>query len=75
MNINENYKNNVKMIGNKKQKKKKKKKIPSSFFYRISHILAAMYLRPMNMVTTNVSLGSGLSSDVSHMQIIQVVYK
>ena len=78
MNINENYKNNVKMIGNKKQKKKthkKKKKIPSSFIYRISHILAAMYLRPMNMVTTNVSLGSGLSSDVSHMQIIQVVYK
>ena len=41
--------------------------------YRISHILAAMYPRPIYMVT-NVSLGSGLSSDVSHMPIIQVVY-
>ena len=40
--------------------------IPLSFIYRINHILAAMYPRPMNMVT-NVNLGSGLSSDVSHM--------
>ena len=53
---------------------KKKKTIPLSFIYGIKHILAAIYPRPMNMVT-NVSLGSGLSSDVSHMQIIQVVYK
>ena len=40
--------------------------IPLSFIYRINYILAAMYPRPMNMVT-NVNLGSGLSSDVSHM--------
>ena len=65
MNINENCKNKVKM---------KKKKKTLSFIYRISHILADLYPRPMNMVT-NVSLGSGLSSDVSDMQIIQVVYK
>ena len=45
-----------------------------SFIYRTIHILAAMYPRPMNMVT-NVSLGSGLSSDVPHMKIIQVVHK
>ena len=66
MNINENCKNKVKMM--------EEKKIPLLFIYRISHILAAMYPRPINMVT-NVSLGSGLSSEVSHMQIIQVVYK
>ena len=54
MNINEHFKNKVKIIGKK-------------VIHKISHILAAMYLRPMNMV--------GLSSDVSHMQIIQVVCK
>ena len=50
------------------------KNIPLSFIYRICHILNAMYPRPMNMVT-NSSLVSGFSSEVSHMQIIQVLYK
>ena len=64
MNINENCKNKMKMM---------EKNIPLSFMYRICHIVAAMYPRPMNMIT-NGSLVSGLSSEVSHMQIIQVVY-
>ena len=55
MNINENFKNKVKMI---------KKKLCHLF-------VASNYPRPMSMVT-NVSLGSGLSSDVSHMQIIRL---
>ena len=37
--------------------------------YKISHIFAAMYPRPMNIVP-NISLCPGLSSGVSHMQII-----
>ena len=47
MNINENIKkkkNNVKIIGEKKRKSLLR------FTHKISHILAAMYPRPMNMV-------------------------
>ena len=52
MNINENFKNKVRIIEGKKK-------------IFVIHILAAMYLRPMNMVQ-NFGLGSGLSSGVSH---------
>ena len=55
MNIIENLKNEVNIIERKS----------SLFIYKISHILAAIYPKPMDMVP-NLSLGSGLSSDLSH---------
>ena len=63
MNINENFKNKVRII------EKKKKKI--FVIYLKSVILAAMYPRPMNMVQ-NFSLGSGLSFGVSRYAIYSI---
>ena len=61
MHIDENFKNEVKIKGKKGNLR--------DLLIKSRHILATMYPRPMNMVT-NLSLGSGLSSGVSHMQII-----
>ena len=62
MNIIENFENKVKNTG-KKDDNIRDLLIKSV----ISHILAAMYLRPMNKVQ-NLILGSGLSFGGSHMQ-------
>ena len=44
MYVNENFKNKVKIIGGKRRRKS------SRFTYKISHILAVMYPRPIIMV-------------------------
>ena len=62
MNVDENFENNVKIIW-------EKKKFLCDLLLKSSQILTALYPIPMNMVP-NLSLGSGLSSSVSHMQII-----
>ena len=49
MNIDENFKNNVKIVMEKKENLR-------DLLVKSSHILAAMYPRPMNMVP-NFSLG------------------
>ena len=56
MNIDENFKNKVKIPGRKKGNLR-------DLLIKLCHILAAVYPIPMNMIP-NFSLGSGLSSSV-----------
>ena len=62
MNINENLTNKVKIT-------EKKKENLQDLLVKSVIFLHAIYPRPLNMVP-NLSLGSHLSSCVSHMQII-----
>ena len=62
MNVDENFENNLKKLKGKKENL-------HDLRIKSSHILAAICPRPMNRVP-NLSLGSGLSPGMSHLQII-----
>ena len=62
INIGENFESNVKII-------EKKKENFRDILIKSSHILATINPRPMNMVP-NFSLGTGLSSYLSHFNAV-----